>query len=200
MTTEERVRPPDIIARPVGEPPIHRRKTPANARPERDASDTKYPLAIKTLDVLSFAPAPDTRIGAIRRPTGSAGEGTHRVTRRVLIVEDEKNIVESLTFLLGRAGFAIAAVMDGTAALQRIRDEPPDVVILDVNLPGTDGFDILRAVRATPETRDLPVVMLTARMQQQDRRTAEDIGATEFIAKPFSNAHVVDTVKRLIDP
>jgi len=121
------------------------------------------------------------------------------VTRRVLIVEDEKNIVESLTFLLKRAGFAVDAVMDGTAALQRIGDDPPDVVILDVNLPGTDGFDILRAVRAAPETRDLPVVMLTARMQQQDRRMAEDIGATEFIAKPFSNAHVVDTVKRLID-
>lgn len=121
------------------------------------------------------------------------------MTRRVLIVEDEKNIVESLTFLLKRAGFAIDAVMDGTAALQRIGDDPPDVVILDVNLPGTDGFDILRAVRSAPGTRDLPVVMLTARMQQQDRRMAEDIGATEFIAKPFSNAHVVDTVKRLID-
>jgi two-component system, OmpR family, response regulator len=120
------------------------------------------------------------------------------VPRRVLIVEDEENIVESLTFLLQREGLVVASVADGTAALREIGAAPPDLLILDVMLPGADGFEILRTIRADPRTADLPVLMLTARMQQKDRRLAEKIGVNAFVTKPFANAEVVGAVLGLM--
>jgi CheY-like chemotaxis protein len=119
------------------------------------------------------------------------------VGRHVLIVEDEENIVESLSFLLEREGFEVTSVLDGAQAIARIRENRPDLLILDVMLPGVDGFEILRAIRSNEATRALPVVMLTAKMQQQDRRTAEAIGVNAFVTKPFSNAEVVSIVKSL---
>lgn len=114
-----------------------------------------------------------------------------------MIVEDEENIVESLSFLLEREGFKVTAVLDGAQALNRIEADRPDLLILDVMLPGINGFEILRKIRSNGDLKDLPVVMLTAKMQQQDRRTAEEIGVNAFVTKPFSNAEVVSTVKRL---
>jgi len=119
------------------------------------------------------------------------------VNRHVLIVEDEENIVESLSFLLEREGFKVTSVLDGAQALSGIKTTRPDLLILDVMLPGVDGFEILRAIRSDPAHKDLPVIMLTAKMQQQDRRTAESIGVSAFVTKPFSNADVVATVKSL---
>jgi CheY-like chemotaxis protein len=126
------------------------------------------------------------------------GGGNAPVSRHVLIVEDEENIVESLTFLLQREGMRTTSVFDGAQAIGAIERLRPDVLILDVMLPGIDGLEILRKIRSTPRMRDLPVVMLTARMQQQDRRRAEEIGVNAFVTKPFSNAEVVMTVKRLM--
>lgn len=116
----------------------------------------------------------------------------------VLIVEDEQNIVESLSFLLKREDFKVTSILDGAQALESIGVDRPDLLILDVMLPGADGFEILRTIRSRPELADLPVVMLTARMQQQDRRLAEQIGVNAFVTKPFSNAEVVSIVKRLL--
>lgn len=120
------------------------------------------------------------------------------MSRHVLIVEDEENIVESLSFLLKREGFRVTSVLDGAQAMDRIGAGRPDLLILDVMLPGVDGFEILRTIRSQPEIADLPVVMLTARMQQQDRRLAEEIGVNAFVTKPFSNANVISIVKDLL--
>lgn len=117
--------------------------------------------------------------------------------KRVLLAEDEPNIVESLTFLLERAGFDVAAEADGRTALAAALGDPPDVLILDVMLPGADGFAVLRALRADPRGRRLPVIMLTAKGQREDRETALGCGADLFITKPFSNAEVVAAVNRL---
>lgn len=119
------------------------------------------------------------------------------MSRRVLIVEDEPHIVESLTFLLKREGFDVVAMDDGAAALEAVAAEPPDVVVLDVMLPGMTGFEILRALRAAPETQDLRVLMLTAKGQRRDREIAEGAGADLFMTKPFANAEVVAAVKEL---
>lgn len=117
--------------------------------------------------------------------------------KRVLLAEDEPNIVESLTFLLGKAGFEVATETDGRAALEAALGAPPDVLILDVMLPGLDGFEILRRLRADPRGRWLSVIMLTAKGQREDRETAEEAGADLFITKPFSNAELVAAVERL---
>ncbi|MEM7668534.1 MAG: response regulator [Pseudomonadota bacterium] len=121
------------------------------------------------------------------------------MSKRVLLAEDEPHIIESLSFLLGRAGFEIATEMNGAQALDHALSNPPDVMLLDVMLPDLDGFEMLRQLRADPRTTALPVVMLTAKGQREDRVRAQNLGADVFITKPFSNAEVVDTVIRLAD-
>jgi DNA-binding response OmpR family regulator len=116
---------------------------------------------------------------------------------RILIVEDEPSILESLGFILQRAGFEVDTATDGTDALNRLRRQTYSGLILDIMLPGMNGFDVLRAVRADKALVALPVIVLTAKGQANDRRTAEAIGATAFITKPFSNAEIVERVSEL---
>ncbi|RMF38476.1 MAG: response regulator [Alphaproteobacteria bacterium] len=119
------------------------------------------------------------------------------MAHRVLIVEDEPNIVESLSWILSREGFQVQTVGDGAAALRRIVAMKPDLVILDAMLPGRSGFEILRDIRADAAIAATPVIMLTARSQAHDREAARQLGADLFIAKPFSNADVVESARRL---
>jgi len=119
------------------------------------------------------------------------------MTQRVLVIEDEPNIVVSLSFLLDRAGFEVAVESDGQAGLASAVAEPPDVIVLDVMLPGMNGYDVLRALRAEPRTAQLPVIVLTAKGQREDRNTAMATGADMFITKPFANNDIVAAVKRL---
>jgi DNA-binding response OmpR family regulator len=119
----------------------------------------------------------------------------------VLIAEDEPSILDSLDFILRRAGYSIESVTDGEAALAAIRRQRPRLVVLDVMLPKRSGFEVLKQIRADDLTRDLPVMILTAKGQAQDRQIAEQLGASSFITKPYANAEVVGTVKRLLaDP
>jgi DNA-binding response OmpR family regulator len=117
---------------------------------------------------------------------------------KVLIAEDEANIVESLSYILRRADIDVDTASNGADALDRLRRSRFSALILDVMMPGMNGFDVLRAVRADPALVSLPVMVLTAKGQARDRRVAEEIGANAFITKPFSNAEVVESVRRLI--
>lgn len=119
--------------------------------------------------------------------------------KRVLLVEDEPNIVVSLRYLLDRAGYDLDVVEDGAEALAKALADPPDLAILDVMLPNMNGFEILRALRADDRGRDLPVLMLTAKGQREDRERALSSGADRFISKPFSNAELVAAVRELAD-
>jgi two-component system OmpR family response regulator len=116
----------------------------------------------------------------------------------VLIAEDEPSILESLDFILRRAGWNIESVTDGDAVLESIRSNRPRVLVLDVMLPKRSGFDVLKQLRSEAGTRDLPVLILTAKGQQQDRRIAEDLGADAFVTKPYANAEVVGVVRQLL--
>jgi len=116
----------------------------------------------------------------------------------VLIAEDEPSILDSLDFILRRAGYSIESVTDGEAALAAIRRQRPRLVVLDVMLPRRSGFEVLKQIRADAVTRDLPVLILTAKGQAQDRLIAEQLGASSFITKPYANAEVVGTVRRLL--
>ena len=118
----------------------------------------------------------------------------------ILIAEDEPSILESLDFILRRAGWTIDAVTDGEAALEAVRRLRPRMLVLDVMLPKRSGFEVLKQIRADAETHALPVLVLTAKGQQQDRRIAEEFGADVFITKPYANADVVDAVRALMDP
>ena len=116
---------------------------------------------------------------------------------RILLAEDEPNIAESLLFILRRAEFEVDAVADGNETLAVLRRKPYAALILDIMLPGMNGFDVLRAIRADAALAALPVIVLTAKGQANDRKTAEAIGADAFITKPFSNAEVVERVREL---
>lgn len=115
----------------------------------------------------------------------------------VLIAEDEQNIAESLIFVLERAGCTVLHAADGEAALARALEERPDVLVLDVMLPTLNGFDVLKTIRADDALHGLPILMLTAKGQNQDRETADALGADAFVTKPFSNAEIVSEVLRL---
>ncbi|HEY8576888.1 MAG TPA: response regulator [Devosia sp.] len=116
----------------------------------------------------------------------------------ILIAEDEPSIMESLEFILRRAGWSISSVVDGEAALDAVRRLQPRIVVLDVMLPKRSGFDVLKQIRANAETSGLPVLILTAKGQQQDRRIAEELGADGFVTKPYANAEVVEAVRSIL--
>lgn len=119
------------------------------------------------------------------------------MAKHVLLVEDEPNIIEAIRFLLKRDGWHVDTHSDGTDAVEVIRAKSPDILILDVMLPGKSGYDILHEVRAEYGADRLPVLMLTARGQSKDRELAERAGVNCFMTKPFSNSEMLAAVRDL---
>jgi DNA-binding response OmpR family regulator len=119
------------------------------------------------------------------------------MSRKVLLIEDEPNIIEAIRFLLTREGWEVETHSDGTDAVEVICAAAPDLVILDVMLPGKSGLDILRDLREMDGMAALPVLMLTARGQARDRELAEKAGVSRFMTKPFSNTEVLTAVRDL---
>lgn len=117
--------------------------------------------------------------------------------KHVLLIEDEPNIIEAVSFLLSRDGWSVSTHSNGHDAVDVILVKRPDVLILDVMLPGRSGFDILAQVRSTADLQGLPVLMLTARGQLKDREMAERLGATRFMTKPFSNADIIKALHEM---
>jgi len=120
------------------------------------------------------------------------------VGKKVLLIEDEPNIIEAVSFILKRDGWIVATHADGTTAMSAIERHAPDVVVLDVMLPGRSGFDVLQELREAPATKDMPVLMLTARGQSKDRDMALRLGASRFMTKPFSNKEVLACIQDLV--
>ncbi|WP_372892562.1 response regulator transcription factor [Rhodosalinus sp.] len=122
------------------------------------------------------------------------------MTKQVLVIEDEPNIVEAIRFILHRDGWRVDTHADGATAVEAVRTQRPDLVILDVMLPGRSGFEVLRELRGADDLAALPVLMLTARGQAKDRETAELAGASRYMTKPFSNADVLAAVREMAGP
>lgn len=121
------------------------------------------------------------------------------MTGRVLLIEDEPNIAEAIRFILGRNGWQVFVQTDGRQGLAAVASVRPDLVILDLMLPGMDGMAVLTHLRADPVTHDLPVMMLTAKGQGRDREAATRAGVSAFMTKPFSNADMVAAVRALLE-
>ncbi|WP_108861793.1 response regulator transcription factor [Ruegeria sp. Alg231-54] len=119
------------------------------------------------------------------------------MSRKVLLIEDEPNIAEAIRFLLTREGWHVETHAEGSDAIEVIQGANPDLVILDVMLPGKSGMEILRNLRQLEGMQHLPVLMLTARGQSRDREMAENAGVSRFMTKPFSNAEVLTAVRDL---
>ncbi len=129
-------------------------------------------------------PAPENEPGA---PQG-----------RILVVDDNRDSATSLGMMLKLMGNETRTAHDGLAAVQAAEQFRPDLILLDMMMPGRTGLDVLEALRASPETAATPVVMVTARAQSSDRRAAADAGADRFVTKPFSPTELLRTVDELL--
>lgn len=120
------------------------------------------------------------------------------MTKQILLIEDEVNIAEAIRFILSRDGWKIDVLTDGAAAEAAIARLRPDMLILDLMLPGQTGLEILTNLRANPAFADLPVLMLTAKGQGRDREAAERAGVSAFMTKPFDNNEIRTAVRGLL--
>jgi DNA-binding response OmpR family regulator len=120
------------------------------------------------------------------------------MTKRILIVDDEPNIVISLEFLMKREGFAVEIAADGEAALEAMAGSAPDLVILDVMLPKMNGFEVCQQIRANPGWRGIRILMLTARGRDREIAKGLGLGADAYVTKPFSTRDLVAQVKQLL--
>jgi CheY-like chemotaxis protein len=115
--------------------------------------------------------------------------------RKILIADDEPYILNILDFSLGAEGYAVLQAVDGESALRLAREHHPDLMILDVMMPGIDGYEACRRLKEDPETRNIPVVLLTARNSREDRRRGEESHADGYMTKPFSPQRLLDLVQ-----
>ena len=120
------------------------------------------------------------------------------IATRVLIADDEPNQLELLSYNLGRSEFEVIRATDGQQALEMIEDHRPDLVILDWMMPNLSGIDVCRILRGRRETKLLPVILLSARGEEGDRTLGLDIGADDYISKPFSPRELISRVKALL--
>jgi len=117
---------------------------------------------------------------------------------RILIVEDEESLLKLESILLTSKGYLVTACSEGFAALEELPRNRPDIVILDVMLPGMDGFEVCRKIKSDPEYATIPVIMLTARKNSQDMERGLQAGADAYITKPFKSAQLIGTIERLL--
>lgn len=118
--------------------------------------------------------------------------------RRILIADDEHNIRHILDFSLNVEGFDVIAAQDGEEALLLAASESPDLIIMDVMMPGCGGIEACRQLKQDPRTRAIPVVLLTARSSRDDREAGLAAGAVEYVTKPFSPQKVIDLVQSIL--
>jgi two-component system alkaline phosphatase synthesis response regulator PhoP len=118
--------------------------------------------------------------------------------KRVLVCDDEPYVVESVSYVVRRAGFDVLVAEDGDAALSTARREKPDLVFLDIMMPGLSGDEVCRRLKSDPSTQGTYVIILTARGQEEDERRAMEMGADEFMTKPFSPRKLREKLIRVL--
>jgi twitching motility two-component system response regulator PilG len=118
--------------------------------------------------------------------------------KKILIVEDEESLLKLESILLTSRGYEVVGVTDGPAALDAMVNRRPDLVLLDIMLPGMDGFEVCRRIKHDQLTRNIPVIMLTAKKSREDMARGEEVGADWYITKPFKSAMVIETIQRFL--
>ena len=124
--------------------------------------------------------------------------GGNALAPSVLVAEDERNIAESLSFLMEKAGLDVQVAYDGPSALEAAQSALPDLILLDLMIPGYDGFEVLQRLREMPGGETIRVLILTAKGREIDRRKAADLGVDDYMTKPFSTREVVQRVQALL--
>jgi two-component system alkaline phosphatase synthesis response regulator PhoP len=118
--------------------------------------------------------------------------------RRVVIIEDEPNIVLSLEFLLQREGYETASATDADTGLALVRQMRPDVVLLDIMMPKRNGYELCQTIKADPELRSIAIIMVSARGQEVEVLKGLELGASAYVTKPFGNAEILEAVRAVL--
>ena len=116
----------------------------------------------------------------------------------ILIVDDESYIVTSLSYVMKNAGFAVDSAADGEEALEKINANAPDLVILDIMMPKLDGFEVCKAIRANPDWNSVRIIMLTAKGRDSEREKGLQLGADDYLTKPFSTRDILQRAKDVL--
>ena len=117
---------------------------------------------------------------------------------KVLVVDDEISITQILEFSIGAEGYDVITAANGEEAIEKARREQPDLIILDIMMPRIDGYEACRILKANPLTKNIPVVLLTAKGRDIDKRLGYEVGATDYIVKPFSPSKLIGRIQKLL--
>lgn len=120
------------------------------------------------------------------------------MTQRILVVDDDRSIVKVISSYLEKSGFQVLSAYDGEMALHQLRRERPDLIVLDLMMPNRNGWDVTRIVRSDPTLAATPIIMLTARVEDTDKIVGLELGADDYVTKPFNAQEVVARVKSLL--
>jgi two-component system alkaline phosphatase synthesis response regulator PhoP len=137
----------------------------------------------------------DTSEMTAQRPADGPGR---RPTTRILVAEDERDVAELIRYTLAREGFEVLVATNGADALRQARESRPDLMLLDLMLPQVNGWELCRRLRQDPATRALPVIMLTARAEEADKVLGFELGADDYVTKPFSTRELVARVRAVV--
>jgi len=117
---------------------------------------------------------------------------------RILVVDDEIYIVHILDFSLGMEGYEVLTALDGEQALEKARTEKPDLIVLDIMMPKLDGYETCKRLKADPEVKDVPVILLSAKGRNVDQKVGFEVGADDYITKPFSPRKLVERINAIL--
>ena len=121
-------------------------------------------------------------------------------SKKILVVDDEPHLVRSLSFILAKEGYEVTTASDGEEALAKVVNNKPDLMFLDIMMPKKNGYEVCEAIRRIPELNSLYIIMLSAKGWDIDRAKAIDVGANEFMSKPFSPLEIISRVRKAIQP
>ena len=117
---------------------------------------------------------------------------------KILVVDDEVYILHILDFSLGAEGFEVISANNGELGVEKAKLEKPDLIVLDIMMPVLDGYETCRRLKNEPETKDIPVVLLTAKGRDVDKRLGFEVGAIDYIVKPFSPSRLIERIEEII--
>ncbi len=117
---------------------------------------------------------------------------------KILVVDDEIYIVHILDFSLGMEGYEVVTALDGEQALEKVRSDKPDLIVLDIMMPKLDGYEVCKNIKSNASTQHIPVILLSAKGRNVDQKLGFDVGADDYITKPFSPRKLVERINQLL--
>ncbi len=118
--------------------------------------------------------------------------------KKILVIEDDPSALRFIEYTLEQEGYQVLTATDGLAGIRKAQNEEPDLIVLDIMLPGIDGFEICHRLRAEPQTAQLPILMLSAKAQEIDRATGLKVGADDYLTKPADPSEIISRVRTLL--